>query len=305
MAPHEDVHPPMTSIDPGSGVAEPPTDDPQVAILALRDGLQLCVRRWGGGPAVVLLHGFTGSGAAWGAHVVTGVSAAGHAVIAPDLPGHGDSSTPHEAARYRCRNVVRDIVELIDAVSGGPGEAPVDLVGYSMGARVGLAVAATHPERVRRLVLEGGSPGLADEDERARRRSDDGALAAMLRDGGLDPFLDLWNALPLFAPLRSRLRPDELAALDRQRATNDPLALAAVLDGLGTGSQPSFWDALDTVRCPTLLLTGSLDAKFTAIAREMVERMPRAEHRVVPGAGHRIHLEDPKSWVDAVVGFLA
>ena len=104
---------------------------------------------------LVLLHGFTQTGASW------------------------DGVVRELAGRYRA---------LAPDLGAGPWEAELDrlealappaftLAGYSMGGRLALALALRIPERVQRLVLVSASPGLADAGERAARREADEALA--------------------------------------------------------------------------------------------------------------------------------
>ena len=265
--------------------------------IVLRDGRHLSVAVTGEGPDLFLLHGFSGSAESWG-KVVEDLSG-WRRVIRLDLLGHGRSDKPREAARYRMDEVVEDVCEVMD------GRAlPVDVLGYSMGARVALALATRHPRRVRRLILESGSPGLSTEAERKAREERDEALAHRLASEGIGAFVEAWRNQPVLQSLSRALGPEDFALVESQRAANDPEALAAALRGLGTGGQPSFWDSLAGNRLPTLLITGREDAKFTAIARSMAERMPEVRHVTVPGAGHRIHLERPAEWLRAVRAFL-
>lgn len=246
----------------------------------------------------LLLHGFTGSAAAWGQAVLEPLER-DRDLLAVDLPGHGASPAPPDPEDVRIERVVEGLIELLDC----RGVERADWVGYSMGGRVALAAAALRPERVHRLVLESGSPGLPTEAERARRRRDDEALARKLEERGIEWFVDHWMALPLFRSQASLPR-EVLAAARRRRLSNEPAALAAVLRGLGTGSQPSFWDHLPAIDAATLLVTGQLDAKYVAIAERMHRALPRARHVSVKGAGHTVHLEAPRAWVEAVTGFL-
>lgn len=263
-----------------------------------RRGVPFFVRDAGDGPPLVLLHGFGGSGEAWPPPLLEGL-ARSYRVITLDLHGHGRSGAPAGPAGYAMTAVVEDLAGLVE----GLGARRAHWVGYSMGGRVALGVAALEPGRVDRLVLESASPGLATEAERARRREEDEALARSLENGGVEAWVDDWMARPLFQTQRAL--PDALRASERaRRLRNRPHALAACLRGLGTGAQPSFWERLGALDAPTFLMTGELDARFTETARRMHERLPHSERVVVEGTGHAVHLERPGAWIDAVMGFL-
>lgn len=264
-------------------------------LLVLRDGLHLHVEERDAGDPLLLIHGFTGSVEAWGEPILSGL-AARHRVLTTDLVGHGRSSRPHDPRRYALDEVLADLLEVLDAADVERGR----WVGYSMGGRVALAAAILHPDRVGSLVLESASPGLDTGAERAERRRADDTLARRLEEDGIEPFVDRWMAMPLFATQR-RLPEETLRRARQRRLDNDPRALAACLRGLGTGAQPSFWDRLPDISAPTLLLTGEEDRKFTTTARRMAEAISDATLEVVPGAGHTVHLETPDAWLEAVL----
>ena len=94
-------------------------------------------------------------------------------LVSVDLPGHGRSDAPPEPSRYRAGRVVGDLEAVLDRFEL---ERAV-VLGYSMGARLALAFALARPHRTAALVLEGGSPGIADARERAARRAADEVLA--------------------------------------------------------------------------------------------------------------------------------
>ena len=90
----------------------------------------------------------------------------------------------------------------------------------------------------------------------------------------------------------------------RLRLENRASGLAAALRGLGTGVLPGLWDRLGDLPCPSLLIVGALDRKFLHIAREMVSDVPDVRLTEVEGAGHTVHVETPRAWLDAVGSFL-
>lgn len=251
----------------------------------------------GEGPTALLVHGFTGSGGAWGRELIEGLTR-DLRVVRVDLPGHGASPKWTSPERYGLEEVVAELVGVLDRV----GVRRPLWIGYSLGGRICLGAAALCPERVGALVLEGASPGLADPGERSARVREDETLACMLEGEGIEAFVDHWMNLPLFASQES-LGPERLAGERERRLRNSPTALAACLRGLGTGAQPSFWKVLSEVRVPALLLAGEGDAKYCDIAERMANAMPCAERRVIPGCGHATHLESPEAWLADVRSF--
>jgi 2-succinyl-6-hydroxy-2,4-cyclohexadiene-1-carboxylate synthase len=274
----------------------------------------LHVERRGGGPAIVLLHGFTQTGRCWGP--LGDDLARDHLVLAPDAPGHGGSADVRADLPTTARLAAEAIREAlaepqpergpgaggpeVGAVHGGP---PV-WVGYSMGGRVALHVALDHPDVVGGLVLIGAHPGIEDAAERAERRASDRRLADDLRRDGVDAFLDRWLALPLFAGLPSWAR------FDDERRRNTAEGLAASLELTGTGTQAPLWDRLPGLAggprpIPVLAVAGAEDAKYSAVAERVARRIgPSAVARTIPGAGHAAHLERPAAFTALLRGWL-
>lgn len=265
--------------------------------VTMRDGLRLHVRVQGAGEPLLLIHGFTGSIAAWGEEILDGLALA-HQVVAVDLIGHGASDISPDSERYRVGEVLQDLCQVLDALTLETAR----WLGYSMGGRIALAGAVQKPARVSSLILESASPGLASENERRARRRADEALAEGILRGGLEAFVDHWMGLPLFAT-QGKLPPQIRTATREFRMKNSPEALAACLRGNGTGAQPSFWEDLEGIRVPALLLAGEEDRKFTDISGRMAEKMSGSELRVIPKAGHSIHLENPFAFLAAVRTF--
>lgn len=251
----------------------------------------------GSGDPVLVLHGFTGSHES-----MQGVADAlrdRHRVVRCDLIGHGKSPSPVAHAPYGMRACVGQIVDVLDRYA----VERAHVLGYSMGGRAALALAAWEPARVRSLVLVGASAGLDDAGARDARRADDEALADRIEREGVPAFVDHWMALPLFASQR-RLGSGALAEARAQRLANQATGLANSLRGMGTGAQPPLHDRLGAVTVPVLLAHGAEDAKFAAIARDLASRLPRARVAAIPDAGHACHLEAPDAFAKTVRAFL-
>lgn len=236
-------------------------------------------------PPLVLAHGFTQTGRLWGDF--GDALAAGRPLVRVDLPGHGESST-----------VRADLPAAGELLAAAGGAGPYDLLGYSLGARVALHAALSHPDRVRRLVLIGGTAGIEDPEARARRRRrDDETAEALERSGDLEGFLRRWLAGPMFVGLR--------APEVTERLRNSPAGLASSLRLAGAGTQVPLWDRLPGLGVPTLVVAGAADLRFVSLGDRMARALPSAVLSLVPGAGHAAHLEQPVLAARMVDGFLA
>ena len=249
------------------------------------------------GQPVLLLHGFTGCTQNW-AEVMRRLSAH-RSVIAIDLPGHGLTLAPDDVTQFTLPVVSQQLARFITSVIG----SPTQVVGYSMGGRLALHLALEFPTLVQSLLLESASPGLMTEQERTSRIVSDEALALRIERNGTEAFVAEWERLPLWAS-QAKLDEETRARLHAQRLQNNPRGLALSLRGMGTGAQPSLWHRLGELDMPTLVLAGELDTKFVGIAQRMVVFAPKIELRVVPNAGHTIHLEQPDEFVARVSGQL-
>ncbi len=246
---------------------------------------------------IMFLHGFMGLSDDW-LEIVARLGSE-YRCILPDLPGHGRSGFPVRREMITIQAVAAGIVKLIDKLKLGK----VTLVGYSMGGRVALYTALHHPDKINGVVLESSGPGLDDEYERRVRTALDDDRAYHLRVQGLDTFLDDWYRASLFESLHRY--PDKLAKLKNSRSVHNVEGLAAALQGLSTGRQPSLWEKLDQLNAPTLLICGALDHKFTRINRIMSEAIRFCEWKIIGDAGHNTHLEHPEAFVTTIQRFLS
>ena len=267
--------------------------------ISLRDGLRLRVGTVGNGDPVLLIHGFTGCIQAWGP-VILSTLAQAHKVIAVDLLGHGASDKPSDSRRYALQKMIEDLESVLDAF----GIRSAAWIGYSMGGRVALGAAIERPDRVGSLILESASPGLNSEAERIERRSADASLAQRILNRGMEEFVGYWTDLPLFAS-QKRLPDRTRRAIRERRMQNSREGLAACLKGLGTGSQPCFWNRLHEIQVPTLFISGKEDSKFAATASKMRKLVSDASVCVVEQTGHTIHLERPEEWLRVVKNHLS
>jgi pimeloyl-ACP methyl ester carboxylesterase len=226
-------------------------------------------RVWGAGPPVLLLHGAHGSWSHWVRNIEA--LASWRTVLAPDLPGFGESAVPprpDDAASYG-EELARGLAEI-----AGP-QAGVDVVGFSTGGLMGAHLTAADPALVRRLILvdTGGlgtevgpfqSYGIRGLTGEALREAHRGNLASMMFH---DP-----------------AQIDELALLIQSR--NAPLAR---INARPLVLPDRLLQVLATVRVPIDLIWGEHDALHPGGARhlEILQAVdPGCTLQIVPRAGH-------------------
>ncbi|MGM9929940.1 MAG: 2-succinyl-6-hydroxy-2,4-cyclohexadiene-1-carboxylate synthase [Bacillus sp. (in: firmicutes)] len=251
----------------------------------------------GQGEPILFLHGFTGCASTWN-EIVTRFSEH-YTCIMPDLLGHGETDGPNDSKRYAVEQAARDLKHILQVL-----QIPkVHVIGYSMGGRLALSFALLYSENVQTLTLESASPGLRSEEEREARRKQDALLAKRISEEGIASFVSYWERIPLFQS-QEKLSDDRKQSIHQQRLRNSAIGLVNSLKGMGTGSQPSWWEDLHKLTMPVLLVTGELDQKFCQIASSMWECIPICQWQVVKEIGHAIHVEDSEKFGRIVSEFV-
>jgi pimeloyl-ACP methyl ester carboxylesterase len=252
-------------------VGEPPHEK----LLRLRDEGE------GRRPPLVCIHGAGSSSVIW-MDVVRRVSPA-RRVVAPDLPGHGQSDRWHPPDEVSI-DMYRDAVGTVCAQS--KIERAV-LMGHSMGVLVALAAAAAWPERVAGLVLVGGGAKVPVPPELWLRLSDDfarfGKWLSRLIWSPSTPLdvVERWGAVALTAD--QEITTADFRAADRFDAT--PL--------------------LPRIKAPTLVLGGEDDLMTPpSLSRALAAGIAGARAVIVPDAGHMLPQERPEPFFAELDAFL-
>ena len=256
------------------------------------DGIRLRVLDAGQGPVLFLIHGLSASHDIW-EHVIDEF-AGRYRVVAPDLPGHGESAKPD--APYTVdfyAGVLRSLAREL-----GIDEAIV--AGTSLGGKIALELACWYPRFVRALVLS------APAGEYARGLRPFGkAIQALSRPAVMRVALE--RALEQSFFERSRV-----GHLTRRRILNARLeapdfadfvrAVARSVGGvLAADTQP-----LDRITQPVLALWGREDRIVPLHRSTMLARaIPHARLRIVDRCGHIAMLEQPGEFNRHVAEFLA
>jgi pimeloyl-ACP methyl ester carboxylesterase len=254
----------------------------------------------GEGPLVVLAHGIGNSRDAY-RFVAPRLAAAGYRVAATDLRGCGESSA--EWPSYSRTDVAGDLVALIRHLGG-----PAVLVGHSISGGAATIAAARAPEVVSAVVELAPftrAQSVVLGDLRVRRYRQGLFLLARTVLLGSVP---AWRSyLHLANPGR---RPaDWTAWLDGVEAVLRRPGRMAVLRRMGRSAPADAGAQLGNVRCPVLIVEGSLDPDWVdprAEGEAIVAALPAGLGRleVIEGAGHYPHVQHPDEVASLVIDFL-
>jgi len=238
--------------------------------------------------SMLLLHGFSGSPAAW--RPVQAQLPPKLQFEVPALVGHAGGPSPGLVADFETE------VDRLRAL-GERCPGPRHLVGYSLGARLALGLLVRHPRLFSSATLIGVHPGLESEPERTERHAADRYWCDLLDRGDLSEFVSQWQSQPLFAT-QQRLPPGPLEEQRHSRLQHRAQDLAAALRCLGLAVMPCYRDRLADIPVPVQLVYGEQDGKFAALAADMARRLPRATLLALPGIGHNPVLECPERVAD-------
>jgi len=243
----------------------------------------------GRGDPLVLLHGLFGSARNFG--TVQREFAHRHRTIALDLRNHGAS--PHDTD-MRYATMATDVLQTLDQLSA----LPATLLGHSMGGKVAMHAAHTHPDQIKRLIVADIAPtpysprnhptasAMADLDlsPGMTRAAADAALAAAIPDQAIRTFL-LQN-LQLGPAPAWRIGLAEITA-----ALPDIEGWDAPGNGLYSG--------------PALFIAGASSDYIQPKHRPTIRSLfPNARFVTLKNAGHWLHADNPSGFTAVVEAFL-
>jgi pimeloyl-ACP methyl ester carboxylesterase len=257
----------------------------QVSCLSPSGFHRLAYREWDGpkgGRTIILVHGLTRNSRDF---LVLGEAlSATHRVIAPDMPGRGESGWLANPSEYSYPTYLADIATLIARLD----VEEVDWVGTSMGGLIAMFLAATPGNPIRRLVINDASALVPKA-----------FVEHLLTYVGLD--MDRPDEAALIASARYGYAPQP----DLSDAQWRQIALAGAREKEGGGyrldydpriseswratppADVALWPFWDKIECPILLLRGGVSPLLKAEdAAEMIRRRPNARLVEFPGCAH-------------------
>lgn len=250
-----------------------------------------------GGTPLVLLHAFPLDRTMWQPQLADLAAVA--RVIAPDLPGFGESPAANpsgfaEGTAFSIEGVAETVAEFLSALD----VKKAVVCGLSMGGYVTLALARKHPDRLAGLILADTRAGVDDRTTKANRTK---SIATVNEKGTAALFAGM---LPkVLSEHTHNTRPEVVERLKaiaaRQPAASVAAALAALRD------RPDANDGLKSIAVPTLVIVGEFDAVTPALSAANLSAQIRGSTLVhIPGAGHLSNAENPDAFNTAVREFL-
>ena len=285
-------------------------------------GLQYHLTQWGtpqpGRPLLVMVHGFMDVGASF-QFVVDALARTGddrHCIVAPDWRGFGLTRAPASTDAYWFPDYLGDLDAILDTLSPN---APVDLLGHSMGGNVVMTYAGVRPRRVRRLVnLEGfGLPDHPPADAAGRLAT---WLDELKAPQQLRPYASQDEVAQRLRKNNPRLSADKAQWLAGHWAAPDASGRWQVLaDPAHRRINPVPYRAAEAIAtwsaitAPLLWVQGALtrqDAHWGgryshAEFQARLAHVPQVQQVLLPGAGHMLHHDQPEALAAALVGFLS
>ena len=235
-----------------------------------------------GRPALVLLHGFMGNTNDWQS-LVSLLSPHFYLVLV-DSPGHGKSDS------IPCSGF-SGFITCLEQVVVEQQLGRFSLLGYSLGARLAMAYASAHPQRLEHLFLESGHPGLLSEPEKQQRALADQRWADRFQSEPLADVLNDWYQLPVFSDISL----DSRVQFIRERENQQGKSLAEAIMAYSLSAQLDFRDALKRLNCPVYYFAGERDSKYVALGQGLLEEGCINNLHIVESAGHNIHRRKPEA----------
>lgn len=237
----------------------------------------------GEGHPIILQHGLTSSLNAWKHYGYTEVLKEKYRLILIDARGHGKSSKPHTPEAYSMKNMTSDVTAVMD-------DLMIDKAtfwGYSMGGRIGLALAKYAPERFNSLIIGGMWHNERDSSEEVEINKRRVSLFKLGRDAVIAYFEKL-NGTQLEGFLRDRWMNQDCEAL---------VAFCSYIENIGMN------DYLGKVVVPCLLYAGTLDPRHDRV-KVCSEIIPNAEFVSLQGLDHDGGFDVSKMAMPYVLRFL-
>lgn len=239
----------------------------------------------GDGVPIVLLHGLMGRARTWWS-VARWLTRYGH-VVGLDARGHGRA---RREGPWRTEDFVADIAGLITELDEGPAV----LIGHSMGGLHAWALAATHPELARAVVVEDMVPDRVGETVDAWRG---------YFESWPVPFQSLAHVREFFGDAGDYFTE---CVVERDGGYYLMADLEDLYEIAAEWGRRDFWSYVDNVRCPLLAIEAEYTDMPAGQQAELASRVPGGGRYLrIAGSGHIVHETRPDEYRGAVEAFLS
>lgn len=241
-------------------------------------------------PVLVFLHGLLGCGDDWQT-VVEQLPEFNRLLI--DLPGHGNSTDITASSSHNCCKLIEQTIKQALQQQNNL-DAPLLIVGYSMGARLAMVSLANHVLSSLNIVgyiLEGGHFGLTDSNEKQQRLKHDTEWANRFSKQPIEQVLSSWYRQTVFSSLNDAQR----QVLIEKRRHNRGEYIADMLTATSLAKQDYLLPKLTQYSNKLHYVCGENDSKFFQLADSS-----GLNYSVIKGAGHNSHKEQPKAFAQLV-----
>ena len=240
-----------------------------------------------GKPWLIFLHGLLGNGEDWQPVLPYCQQ---WPCMTIDLPGHGGSV-------FQVASNFDDVCAQLRETLEQQGIERYWLIGYSLGSRIAMYFAARGGNPgLQGLVIEGGNPGLTEDEQRKARLKHDSEWARRFSDFPLMDTLRDWYRQPVFADLTEQQRRSVIAL----REQNSGKAIASMLMATSLSTQPFLLPALNDTALPFVWLCGEYDNKFQQLAQHFALPL-----RSIAKAGHNAHRVNPAEFANQLLSFIS
>lgn len=273
------------------------------------NGIGINYVRGGHGPTLLLIHGYPQSWVEW-EHILPAL-AQHYTVVAPDLPGAGDSDAPATQADYTKKAMAADLHGLMVQLGLSKN---IDIVGHDIGTMVAYSYAAAHPDEVAKLVVsEAPIPdqsiyNFAALTERGPGLwwfglfNDPDNLAYKMFSGKEKQWV--YGSIPVLETVKNSITQCDLAVFTHN--LEKPGHLQATIDWFSTFGQDIQNDAVyqKTKLTMPVMALGGANSLGSTVPDQVTQYATNVDGQVIKDTGHWLYEERPAEMTSLLLKFL-
>lgn len=254
------------------------------------NGIEMNYKITGKGDCLVLIHGFSDNLTMWYNQVPE--FSKKYQVLTYDVRGFG--KTERTEGPYTMDLFADDLKELLDILDINAAS----VLGYSMGGRIALEFCIKYPQKSNALIFANsvvGAPRAPDAEER-------GKMMMEMMQAGNNDIISEQMTVNSFSPGFKEKDPVTFKKYKDVKLQNDPAGYIPVMMGMGAAALVPV--DLNLIKCPVLILAGTLDNFMPIhVAEEMHKKIPGSVLKIF-STGHVMAIEAPTQFNEAVLGFM-